>query len=253
MGELLSKPAILEACTPDLSPEERALLLRPAGSPWTESDVPLLDEAAELLGELDAAAGRGPGAAGTGPCPRPGQRQADPGQHGNGRGGRPRHRRGAGGPEPGAGVAADRCRACQHRPHLGLRAHRGGRSAGTVAHAVAAAGAPVPAEVVHDRGRHRPDEFRGRRQLLAQRARPRCSATAGSSRNSPSTTARRPRSRRPPRGWPTRPAWWFRRPRPSGKGAGPRSSTASSKGQIVNKLVEVLPRNWTPSRAACWR
>ena len=35
------------------------MLLRPAGSPWTESDVPLLDEAAELLGELDAAAGRG--------------------------------------------------------------------------------------------------------------------------------------------------------------------------------------------------
>ena len=59
VGELLSKPAILEACTPNLSPEERALLLRPAGSPWTESDVPLLDEAAELLGELDAAAGRG--------------------------------------------------------------------------------------------------------------------------------------------------------------------------------------------------
>jgi DNA helicase IV len=59
VGELLSKPAILEACTPNLSPEERALLLRPADSPWTESDVPLLDEAAELLGELDAAAGRG--------------------------------------------------------------------------------------------------------------------------------------------------------------------------------------------------
>jgi DNA helicase IV len=59
VGELLSKPAILEACTPNLSPEQRALLLRPAGSPWTESDVPLLDEAAELLGELDAAAGRG--------------------------------------------------------------------------------------------------------------------------------------------------------------------------------------------------
>ena len=59
VGELLSKPAILEACTPNISPEERALLLRPADSPWTESDVPLLDEAAELLGELDAAAGRG--------------------------------------------------------------------------------------------------------------------------------------------------------------------------------------------------
>ncbi|WP_115789861.1 HelD family protein [Arthrobacter silvisoli] len=59
ISELFSKPAILEACTPDLSPEQRALLLRPADAPWTEADVPLLDEAAELLGELDAAAGRG--------------------------------------------------------------------------------------------------------------------------------------------------------------------------------------------------
>jgi DNA helicase IV len=59
VSELFSKPAILEACTPQLSPAQRALLLRPADAPWTEADVPLLDEAAELLGELDAAAGRG--------------------------------------------------------------------------------------------------------------------------------------------------------------------------------------------------
>ena len=59
IGELLSRPAILAACTPQLSPAERELLLRPADAPWTEADVPLLDEAAELLGELDAAAGRG--------------------------------------------------------------------------------------------------------------------------------------------------------------------------------------------------
>jgi DNA helicase IV len=57
--ELLSKPDLLEACTPNLSAAERAMLLRPADAPWTEADVPLLDEAAELLGELDAAAGRG--------------------------------------------------------------------------------------------------------------------------------------------------------------------------------------------------
>ena len=31
------------------------VLLRSADAPWTESDVPLLDEAAELLGEMDAA------------------------------------------------------------------------------------------------------------------------------------------------------------------------------------------------------
>ncbi|NKX51836.1 AAA family ATPase, partial [Arthrobacter deserti] len=37
---------------------ERALLLRDPQAAWTEADVPLLDEAAELLGEPDASAGR---------------------------------------------------------------------------------------------------------------------------------------------------------------------------------------------------
>ncbi|MFJ9775991.1 HelD family protein [Kitasatospora sp. NPDC101157] len=41
-GELLAQVA----------PEHAAALLRPPGSPWTVEDVPLLDEAAELLGEL---------------------------------------------------------------------------------------------------------------------------------------------------------------------------------------------------------
>ncbi|TQJ36084.1 HelD family protein [Arthrobacter sp. SLBN-122] len=59
ISDLFSKPQILEFCTPNLTPAERALLQRPADAPWTESDVPLLDEAAELLGELDPAAGRG--------------------------------------------------------------------------------------------------------------------------------------------------------------------------------------------------
>ncbi|MHC6593574.1 HelD family protein [Arthrobacter sp. C152] len=59
ISDLFSKPEVLEFCTPNLTPAERALLLRPADAPWTEADVPLLDEAAELLGELDPAAGRG--------------------------------------------------------------------------------------------------------------------------------------------------------------------------------------------------
>lgn len=59
ISDLFSKPEVLEFCTPNLTPAERALLQRPADAPWTESDVPLLDEAAELLGELDPAAGRG--------------------------------------------------------------------------------------------------------------------------------------------------------------------------------------------------
>lgn len=59
ISDLFSKPEVLEFCTPHLTPAERALLQRPADAPWSESDVPLLDEAAELLGELDPAAGRG--------------------------------------------------------------------------------------------------------------------------------------------------------------------------------------------------
>lgn len=56
--EMFSKPEILNAITPNFTDAERALLLRPANSPWTESDVPLLDEAAELLGDLDETGGR---------------------------------------------------------------------------------------------------------------------------------------------------------------------------------------------------
>ena len=39
-----------------LTPEERDLLARERGSAWTQADVPLLDEAARLLGEDDTAA-----------------------------------------------------------------------------------------------------------------------------------------------------------------------------------------------------
>ena len=58
LSELFSKPGQLEAAAPELSPEEIDLLRRSPDAPWTEADIPLLDEAAELLGELDASAGR---------------------------------------------------------------------------------------------------------------------------------------------------------------------------------------------------
>ena len=58
ISDLFSKPGQLEAAAPELSDEELDLLRRSADAPWTEADVPLLDEAAELLGELDASAGR---------------------------------------------------------------------------------------------------------------------------------------------------------------------------------------------------
>ncbi|WP_328808533.1 HelD family protein [Nonomuraea montanisoli] len=50
---LYGSPERLGYAAAALSPEERALLRRDGGAPWTESDVPLLDEAAELLGEID--------------------------------------------------------------------------------------------------------------------------------------------------------------------------------------------------------
>lgn len=55
LSDLWSKPWRLEQAAPHLSARERALLARPADAPWTPADVPLLDEAAELLGEDDQA------------------------------------------------------------------------------------------------------------------------------------------------------------------------------------------------------
>ncbi|WP_434992597.1 HelD family protein [Arthrobacter sp. Ld5] len=58
VSELFARPELLRAAAPHLGEDELAALTRPAGAPWTEADVPLLDEAAELLGELDPSAGR---------------------------------------------------------------------------------------------------------------------------------------------------------------------------------------------------
>src|SRR6185312_7484313 len=52
IDDMFSKPEILAAVTPGFSDAERALLQRAPGAAWSESDVPLLDEAAELLGEM---------------------------------------------------------------------------------------------------------------------------------------------------------------------------------------------------------
>ncbi|HWS57094.1 MAG TPA: AAA family ATPase, partial [Actinotalea sp.] len=54
LEDLYAKPVRLTEAAPELSERERALLGRERGSGWTEADVPLLDEAAELLGEDDA-------------------------------------------------------------------------------------------------------------------------------------------------------------------------------------------------------
>jgi DNA helicase IV len=56
LADLFASPARLAAAAADLSAAERALLVREPGSGWTPADIPLLDEAAELLGEDDRAA-----------------------------------------------------------------------------------------------------------------------------------------------------------------------------------------------------
>ena len=58
IGDLLTRENLLRAAAPWLSDAEVGALLRPADAPWTEADVPLLDEAAELLGRLETP-GRG--------------------------------------------------------------------------------------------------------------------------------------------------------------------------------------------------
>lgn len=56
IGDLFASRRLLAAAARSLTADERDLLHRPAGSPWTPADIPLLDEAAELLGEDDRGA-----------------------------------------------------------------------------------------------------------------------------------------------------------------------------------------------------
>lgn len=53
LQDLYARPNWLAELTPRFSPAERALLRRDRDAPFTVADVPLLDEAAELLGEYD--------------------------------------------------------------------------------------------------------------------------------------------------------------------------------------------------------
>ncbi|MCW2582478.1 MAG: helicase, superfamily [Klenkia sp.] len=55
LRDLFSSPDRLARAGRELSEADRALLLRPADAPWTVADVPLLEEADELLGVDDSA------------------------------------------------------------------------------------------------------------------------------------------------------------------------------------------------------
>ncbi len=56
VGDLFASRRLLASAGSALSDADRDRLARLAGAPWTPADVPLLDEAAELLGEDDRAA-----------------------------------------------------------------------------------------------------------------------------------------------------------------------------------------------------
>ena len=58
LEKLYARPELLRRYTPKFSEAERELLHREPGSPWTISDVPLLDELAELLGLHEEAEAR---------------------------------------------------------------------------------------------------------------------------------------------------------------------------------------------------
>ena len=52
------RPQLLDKHAKQLTKAQRKLLLRPAGSPLSEADIPLLDELLELLGPMDDVSAR---------------------------------------------------------------------------------------------------------------------------------------------------------------------------------------------------
>jgi DNA helicase IV len=61
LHDLFSKAHLLDHAASDFSRAERDLLLRPPTAPFTEADIPLLDEAADLLGDMPGSAPRSRG------------------------------------------------------------------------------------------------------------------------------------------------------------------------------------------------
>jgi hypothetical protein len=105
LEELFVSPERVALAAPGLPAAERAALLREPGG-WSAADVPLLDEAAELLGQDQRAVGAGAGAAGRGPVAAGAAdgELPDPGRdHGGDGGPAGRDRSGAGAAAVGAG------------------------------------------------------------------------------------------------------------------------------------------------------
>ena len=169
---LLAEEGALRQAAPGFTAAERAGLLRP-GAPdaWTVADVPLLDEAAQLLGTDDTAEKTRRRAAERERRAEERVRQGGARDHRPGRAGL-RGRRHAGRLEPRHRPAAHHGRTGLGRPLLGLRARDRGRGAGAVRDGLADGDAPDPDPVPH-RGRRRGAAGeRGRRPLLGADARP---------------------------------------------------------------------------------
>ena len=252
---LLGDEGALRRAAAALSAAQRDVILRP-GAPeaWTVADVPLLDEAAQLLGTRRLGRPAPPPVRGPGTPVRGTVRTRGAGDHRRGRV-RFRGRRHPGGLEPRSRPAAHHRRTRLGRPLLGLRPRDRGRSAGAVRHGLADGDAAHP-HPVDDRGRRRgPAGERGRRPVLgadarhlrrrpvaggtphgelphpgrdhgrgrrrAGRGRPRRAAARVRPRGGCRPRARSPASATPPRSWPgnwprwaTAAGWRSSRPRP---------------------------------------
>ena len=180
--ELLSSRERLTAATPGWSDADRELLLRPATAPWTPADVPLLEEADELLGVDDSAA--------RAKARRDQQRRRRQAQetldmlHGSrsqeheyrgerraAQRRRPARRRGAG-RAAGGGRHPHHRRARRGRPHLDLRARDRRRGAGALGDGLARPDAPVPDPLDDGGRRRRPDRLPRRGGQLGGDAEP---------------------------------------------------------------------------------
>ena len=176
LADLYADPDRIASAAPMLTEAERAAAAasRPDGG-WTPADVPLLDEAAELLGEDEAAAARRPSGCAGSASSTPRARWTS-----------------SSGSQSidwedeeaeiltatdviDAGRLAERYVDEEHltagaagrrRPALGVRAHHRRRGAGTLADGLAAADAALPEPVDDGRRRRRPDRRRwaGRRR-----------------------------------------------------------------------------------------
>ena len=234
---------------------------RPVTRAWTTADVPLLDEAAELLGVDDRLARaaaereRGQQVAYAQGVLEVSVRLAHVRVRGQG-GQRPgwrrgplrarHHRRRADGRAPRGGRPPQRRRTGRGRPHLGVRAHHRRRGAGTLADGVAAADAPQPDPVHDPRRRPRPDGRGGGRRFLVEASSAPTSRTAGSTPGSRSTTAHRPRSwtwRRPSRAPSTRTS--NRRARSARRayvpGCARPQTTSELPGTVEKAVAELMP------------